>query len=291
MLASSTALPLAAQLEVNETTCGEVTGTPPLLTVTETLVVPKAERGAPAVLPAPSVIADIVSVDAPIEYPIDPVTATELTCAVAVIVVAPEEEMVAGVKVTEAIPEALVSAEPPTGDMVVKTGSVTKVTTVLGTAVPVASKSVALTVPGLPVEIDVVVVPTELTRTSVREEAAGAVVVPVPVPVPVPVVPPVTEPAPQPERNAAVATAKVIKAVRFKNVVCKAAPSSKNPIRTIANLYERHSITLGFKSATIIWGRVKAECNRLVIFSFRRLPEMIGKGNIAALSLLYMEGG
>lgn len=66
-LAVKTALPLAAQLEVKVTTCGEVTGVPPLLTVTETLVVPNAESGAAAVLPAPNVMADIVSVDVPIE--------------------------------------------------------------------------------------------------------------------------------------------------------------------------------------------------------------------------------
>ncbi len=42
-------------------------GTPPLLTVTVTLVVPKADRAVARVLPVPKVIADIVIVDAPIE--------------------------------------------------------------------------------------------------------------------------------------------------------------------------------------------------------------------------------
>lgn len=70
----STAVPLPAQLDVNVTTCGEVTGDPPLETVTDTLVVPNAERGAAAVLPAPSVIVERLRVDVPIEYPVEAVT-------------------------------------------------------------------------------------------------------------------------------------------------------------------------------------------------------------------------
>ena len=41
----STALPLLAQADENVTVCGVVTGIPPLLTVTATLVVPNAESG------------------------------------------------------------------------------------------------------------------------------------------------------------------------------------------------------------------------------------------------------
>lgn len=60
-------MPLFAQGEENVTVCGELMGAPPLDTVTETLVVPKAERGATAVLPAPKVNADMVRVEAPME--------------------------------------------------------------------------------------------------------------------------------------------------------------------------------------------------------------------------------
>lgn len=145
-LAVSTALLLAAQLEVNVTTCGEVTGTPPLLTVTLTLVVPNAESGAADVLPVPSVIADRVSEDEPIEIPIEPVTSAESTWAVAVIVVAPEAEILAGSNLTISVtPEALVRAVP--GDIVISVESVVNVTTVFGTAAPVASLRVAITVP------------------------------------------------------------------------------------------------------------------------------------------------
>ena len=49
------------------TTCGEVIAAPPLVRVTLTLEVPKAERGARAELPPPNVSADMVTVDAPIE--------------------------------------------------------------------------------------------------------------------------------------------------------------------------------------------------------------------------------
>lgn len=174
-------------------------------------------------------------------------TAVPFTCAVAVIVVAPEALMLAGVKVTVATPALLVSAVPPTGDMVVKVESVVKVTTVFATAAPVASNSVAVTVPGLAFEMEVVAVPPESAKVSVRFEAAGVVVPPVP---DVPDVA-VVEPGPHPASKAAVTITKVINLACFKNVVCKTAPSSKNLIRTIANTYERHSITLGFKSATI----------------------------------------
>lgn len=44
-LALNTAVPLLAQGDEYVTVCGVVTGTPPLLTVTATLVVPNAESG------------------------------------------------------------------------------------------------------------------------------------------------------------------------------------------------------------------------------------------------------
>ena len=44
-----------------------MTGEPPLETVTETLVVPNAERGVEAVLPVPNVMVERVRVDVPIE--------------------------------------------------------------------------------------------------------------------------------------------------------------------------------------------------------------------------------
>lgn len=63
----NTAVPLPEQVDEKVTVCGEVMGTPPLDTVTLRLVVPKAESGAAAELPAPSVNADIVRVEVPIE--------------------------------------------------------------------------------------------------------------------------------------------------------------------------------------------------------------------------------
>ena len=95
-------------------------------------------------------------------------------CAVAVIDAAPEAVTLAGDKVTEATPEALVSAVPPVGVIVPMAASVENVTTVLGTAAPEVSVSVALTIAGAALLIVVTAVPVESTS-----EILTAPVVPV----------------------------------------------------------------------------------------------------------------
>jgi hypothetical protein len=60
----NTALPLEAQPEEKVTVCGVVTGTPPLVTVAVTLVVPKAESG---VAPTPKTGVEMATVAAPME--------------------------------------------------------------------------------------------------------------------------------------------------------------------------------------------------------------------------------
>ena len=71
-VALNTAFPLLAQGDENVTVCADVTGTPPLLTVTLTLVVPNAESGEP---PTPKTGVEIVTLATPTEKPIDPFTA------------------------------------------------------------------------------------------------------------------------------------------------------------------------------------------------------------------------
>jgi hypothetical protein len=125
----STALPMLAHTEEKVTFCGVVTGTPPIDTVTEMLVVPNAESGA---APTPSTGAATVTAATPMAKPIEPVTATVPSWASALMVVAPEVVMVAGFRVTVATREASVKAVAA-GIMVARVASVLNVTTALGT--------------------------------------------------------------------------------------------------------------------------------------------------------------
>ena len=147
-----TALPLLAQGEEKVTVCGEVTGTPLLLTVMLTLVVPNAERGF-----VPSVKFVMVTLAAPMEKPIDPVTAVVPAWLVAASVLAPAEERLAAFSLTVAVPVESVSAVPEVGTMVAKVVSVVNVTTELATAAPAASLTSARAVAGTAVVVAPVV--------------------------------------------------------------------------------------------------------------------------------------
>ncbi len=146
-------------------------------------------------------------------------------------VAAPAELKLAGFKVIDATPEAFVRAVPPAGVMVAKVASVVKVTTVLGTATPFATMSIALTVAGARLEIEVVAVPELLTIERVSD-GAGTIVVPAGVNVVVVVAGVVEvgvgEPLPHPAMRIVVATVKANKPVCFKKVDIKTAPSLKN---------------------------------------------------------------
>ena len=72
-LAARMAFPLEEHVEAKVTLCGEVTGTPPLDTVAETLVVPNAESAETPVTGAVIVIGAI-----PTEKPSEPVTGTSV---------------------------------------------------------------------------------------------------------------------------------------------------------------------------------------------------------------------
>lgn len=144
-LVDTDAFPLLAHAEEKLTVIGVVTGTP--VTVTDILVVPKAERGL-----TPNVIGESVTEAAPTEKPYDAVTAVVPACADALMVVAPEVRLVA-VNVIVALPLESVNAVPVEGVRVPKAWStMLNVTTALGTAVAVASSSVAFTVTGVPAE-------------------------------------------------------------------------------------------------------------------------------------------
>lgn len=203
------ALPLLAQGEENVTFCGVVTATPPLDTVTLILVVPYADN---AVAPTPRTGAETVTADAPMEKPIEPVTASVPTCAVAVSVLAPAAVMVAGASVTVATPAALVKAVLD-GLMVARVASALKVTTALATGAPAASVKVAFTVAGAPVEMEFTVTPAASVSAKVIV-GTGVVVVPDVPDVPdVPAVPdeaglPPAPPEPQPASAASIAARK-----------------------------------------------------------------------------------
>ena len=167
-----TALPVLLQVDVKVTDCGVVTRTPPLRTVTVTLVVPNADNGDMATTGR-----EIMTADAPTANPIDPVTAAggEPTCAVAVMVVAPEARPTA-LSVTDATPAASVRAVAA-GVIVAKVASVVKVTTEFGTTAPAAFLSVALTVAGEALAIDVTGAPAAVVKATVSEGVGVVVVV------------------------------------------------------------------------------------------------------------------
>ncbi len=151
------------------TVCGVVTGTPPLETVTLTLVVPKAESGP---VPMPNTGDVMVTVAAPMEYPIELLTATPPTWAVAVMVAAPAAEILAGSRVMLATPEPFVNAVPLVGVIFAKVASVVNVTTALGTGAPAPSNKVAETVVGPAVLIEVTGDPE--ASVSLSDSAAAA---------------------------------------------------------------------------------------------------------------------
>lgn len=167
----SVALPLLAQAEEKLTCCGVVAGTPKIDTVTLTLVVPFAERAA---APTPNTGALIVTVVAPMENPVVADSAVAATCALAVMVVAPAAAIFAGEICIEATPVASVSAVPLAGVMATKVAVVVNVTTVFGTATPVASRALAFTVVGAALEIEVTATPAALLRLRVIVGAAAA---------------------------------------------------------------------------------------------------------------------
>src|SRR6266699_1069492 len=107
-----------------------------------TLVVPNAESGF-----VPKVKFVRVTLAAPTEKPIDPVTAG--TWAVAVRVAAPAAFRLAGFSVTVAVPVASVSAVPEGGTNTPNVESVVNVTTTLGIPTPTASITIALPVGGI----------------------------------------------------------------------------------------------------------------------------------------------
>jgi hypothetical protein len=176
-LGPNTALPLPAQREEKVTSCGVVTGTPPLATVTVKLVVPKADSAA---APTPRVGAETVTAVAPTEKPIEPLVAAGgvPTCAVAVMVPAPAAASEAGASLTVATPVVeSVKAVPAVGVIVARVASVLKVTTTLGTIAPAASLTVAFTVAGLAVDMEVSMAPEASARASVIVATGARVVV------------------------------------------------------------------------------------------------------------------
>jgi len=79
--------------------------------------------------------------------------------------------MVAGLRVTVAMPDALVKAVA-LGLRVAKAASVLNVTTVFGTTAPAASLKVAVKVAGAPLAMEVTAAPAELASASVKLGAA-----------------------------------------------------------------------------------------------------------------------
>lgn len=195
----STALPLLAHADEKVTFCGVLTGTPLLNTATLTLVVPNAESGA---APTPVTGAVIVIEAVPTLYPIEPLTAAEPTCALALMVVAPAAVRLAALSVTVATPEALVKAVAD-GVSVARAASVLKVTTALGTAAPAASFTAAFTVAGEAVEMELTAAPVASLNAIVMLGAAA-----LGVPVSVAGVVGFGSPTPQPALTAIVAARK-----------------------------------------------------------------------------------
>jgi hypothetical protein len=87
-------------------------------------------------------------------------------------VVAPAAAIFAGEICIEATPVASVSAVPLAGVMATKVAVVVNVTTVFGTATPVASRTLAFTVVGAALEIEVTATPAALLRLRVIVGAA-----------------------------------------------------------------------------------------------------------------------
>lgn len=168
----NTALPVLLQMEVKLTVCELV---PPPVTVAVTLVVPKADSGL-----APTTMEEIETATAPTVKPDDPVTVVLPAWALAVMVVAPA--FAPPVRVMDATPDPLVNAVPEVGVMFAMVASVVKVTTALGTAAPLASLTVAVTVVEVPLEI-------ELLASATVKLGAPVGVPPVPPVPPVPLLP------------------------------------------------------------------------------------------------------
>src|SRR5882672_2955274 len=142
------ALPLVAQAEEKFTVCGVVTGWPPLVTVTLTLVVPNAVSGLTPKTGVPTTTAW-----APTEKPRNALVAGFWLDAVRV--AAPEA--LPPFTVIVAVPVASVSAVPEAGTSVASVGSVLNVTTILGTGRPAASLTIALAIAGTTVVVAPVV--------------------------------------------------------------------------------------------------------------------------------------
>ena len=156
---------------------------------------------------------------APIEYPVELVTAVPSICALADIVVAPSDDILIGATWIVATPVASVRAVPLEGYMATSVSSVVKETTVFGTAAPLVSLRVAFALAGEPLDIEVTAIPVVAsTRESVSVGAGvvegvveGGGVVGSP---------------PQPAREAAITAIKVNDPARSRNLSLKATPSS-----------------------------------------------------------------
>jgi hypothetical protein len=184
-LVLNNAFPLLPHGEEKVTVCGAVTGTPPLLTTTSILVVPKAESG---VVPTPRVGALIARLTGPTAKPIELVTTAVPTLEFAVMVDAPT--VGPPISAIVATPDASVSAEPEDGFMIPMVASaLTNVTTWPLTGVPAASFSSALALTVVPLEIVVTEAPPR-----VNDNVNVGVAVPT-------CVAPSVDPAPQPESN------------------------------------------------------------------------------------------
>lgn len=155
---------------------------------------------------------------APIEYPVELVTAVFSICALADIVVAPSDDILIGASWIVATPVASVRAVPLEGDMATRVLSVVKETTVFDTATPFVSLRVAFALAGEPLDIEVTAIPVVAsTRESV---SVGAGVVDGGGVVDVVVFPP------QPAREAAITAIKVNDPAWSKNLILKAVPLS-----------------------------------------------------------------
>lgn len=155
---------------------------------------------------------------APIEYPVELVTAVFSICALADIVVAPSDDILIGASWIVATPVASVRAVPLEGDMATRVLSVVKETTVFDTATPFVSLRVAFALAGEPLDIEVTAIPVVASTRESVSVGAGVVegvveggVVGFP---------------PQPAREAAITAIKVNDPARSRNLSLKATPSS-----------------------------------------------------------------
>ena len=112
---------------------------------------------------------------APIEYPVELVTAVFSICALADIVVAPSDDILIGASWIVATPVASVRAVPLEGDMATRVLSVVKETTVFDTATPFVSLRVAFALAGESLDIEVTAIPVVASTRESVSVGAGVV--------------------------------------------------------------------------------------------------------------------